>query len=94
MHECLEPEYIEKLPKGKNSTKGIGRIQPDPAASKKLEGKIEVPLGKLRIDDTKKLAYNEYIVYEEAQLNIRYLSFPHFRITKTGPIVRDSLMQI
>ena len=73
MYESLEFEYIEKLPEGKDSTKGIGRVQPDPAAFKMLEGKIEVPLGKPTKDYTKHLDYNEYIVYDDAQFNIRYM---------------------
>lgn len=71
---------IEKLPKGKHSTKGIGRTQPDPAATKKL-GDVIVPLGKgvTNNDIRSALLYNEYIVYDIAQVNIRYLLKVNFK---------------
>lgn len=61
MHECTQASYIEKLPKGKHSTKGIGKTQPDPKASKVLED-VEVPLGKGCTDHgvNSALLYNEY----------------------------------
>lgn len=62
MHECTKAEYIEKLPKGKHSTKGIGRTYPDPKKSKILEDTVEVPLG-VPVEDSKvksDLLYNEY----------------------------------
>lgn len=55
-------EFIEKLPPGKHSCKGVGRTMPDPSASLFIEDKIEVPLGKpipSNINDTS-LLYNEY----------------------------------
>lgn len=62
MHECVKAEYIEKLPKGKHSTKGIGRTYPDPAKAKVIEDGVEVPLGP-PVEDSKvnsALLYNEY----------------------------------
>ncbi|KAG0710317.1 Poly [ADP-ribose] polymerase 1 [Chionoecetes opilio] len=46
MYERTGAEYVEKLPAGKHSTKGVGRTCPDPTATLKLEGDVEVPLGK------------------------------------------------
>ncbi|XP_063079036.1 poly [ADP-ribose] polymerase 1 [Engraulis encrasicolus] len=74
MHELKKASHITKLPKGKHSVKGVGRTAPDPSATVKLDG-VEVPLGKgtnTNIDDTS-LLYNEYIVYDVAQVNLKYL---------------------
>ncbi|KAL2082174.1 hypothetical protein ACEWY4_021992 [Coilia grayii] len=74
MHELKKASHITKLPKGKHSVKGLGRTAPDPSATVKLDG-VDVPLGKgttTNIDDTS-LLYNEYIVYDVAQVNLKYL---------------------
>ncbi|CAH1168782.1 unnamed protein product [Phyllotreta striolata] len=80
MYEKLHAEMIEKLPKGKHSCLGLGKTQPDPSAVKKIED-IEVPLGKGVPNPAAKkssLLYNEYIVYDVAQVNIKYLIKMHF----------------
>ncbi|KAG8550183.1 hypothetical protein GDO81_027891 [Engystomops pustulosus] len=74
MHELKAAAHITKLPKGKHSVKGLGRTAPDPAATVQLDG-VDVPLGKgssTNIPDTS-LLYNEYIVYDIAQVNLKYL---------------------
>uniref|UniRef100_A0AAQ6IDE4 Poly [ADP-ribose] polymerase n=1 Tax=Anabas testudineus TaxID=64144 RepID=A0AAQ6IDE4_ANATE len=74
MHELKKASHITKLPKGKHSVKGVGRTAPDPGATVTLDG-VQVPLGKgvhTNIDDTS-LLYNEYIVYDVAQINLKYL---------------------
>uniref|UniRef100_A0AAV2KEV0 Poly [ADP-ribose] polymerase n=1 Tax=Knipowitschia caucasica TaxID=637954 RepID=A0AAV2KEV0_KNICA len=74
MHELKKAAHISKLPKGKHSVKGMGRTAPDPSATVTLEG-VQVPLGKgvdTNIEDTS-LLYNEYIVYDVAQVNLKYL---------------------
>ncbi|XP_044025621.1 poly [ADP-ribose] polymerase 1 isoform X1 [Siniperca chuatsi] len=74
MHELKKASHITKLPKGKHSVKGLGRTAPDPSAATTLDG-VQVPLGKgthTNIDDTS-LLYNEYIVYDVAQINMKYL---------------------
>uniref|UniRef100_A0A668ADB8 Poly [ADP-ribose] polymerase n=1 Tax=Myripristis murdjan TaxID=586833 RepID=A0A668ADB8_9TELE len=60
MHELKKASHITKLPKGKHSVKGLGRTAPDPAATVSLDG-VQV------------LLYNEYIVYDVAQVNLKYL---------------------
>ncbi len=51
---------------------------PDPSGSKIIEGNIMVPMGKL-VDQkgygnkNLTLLYNEFIVYDVKQINIRYL---------------------
>lgn len=74
MHELKKASHITKVPKGKHSVKGLGRTAPDPSATVTLDG-VQVPLGKgvnTNIDDTS-LLYNEYIVYDIAQVNLKYL---------------------
>lgn len=81
MYEKKEAEYIEKLPKGKHSTKGLGRTEPDPKASKIIDG-VEVPLGKgVTVEKHKNssLLYNEYIVYDIAQVKVKYLLKLNFK---------------
>ena len=74
MYEATKAEYIEKLPTGFHSCKGLGKTAPDPAVVKDLDG-ATVPLGagvkdsKLKTD----LLYNEFIVYDVAQVNSKYL---------------------
>ncbi|KAM5163073.1 poly [ADP-ribose] polymerase 1 [Mantella aurantiaca] len=74
MYELKAASHITKLPKGKHSVKGLGRNAPDPTATVQLDG-VDVPLGKgvsTNINDTS-LLYNEYIVYDIAQVNLKYL---------------------
>lgn len=74
MYELKNASHITKLPKGKHSVKGLGKTAPDPTATTTLDG-VEVPLGNgisTGINDTC-LLYNEYIVYDVAQVNLKYL---------------------
>jgi len=73
-YERKQADYIEKLKKGYQSVRGVGKTEPNPEKSKKLDG-IEIPLGKPITNKAEKssLLYNEYIVYDVAQVNIKYL---------------------
>ncbi|XP_066550886.1 poly [ADP-ribose] polymerase 1 [Amia ocellicauda] len=74
MHELKKASHITKLPKGKHSVKGLGKTAPDPSSTVTLNG-IEVPIGKgvpSNVQDTS-LLYNEYIVYDVAQVSLNYL---------------------
>ncbi|XP_039269984.2 poly [ADP-ribose] polymerase 2-like [Styela clava] len=65
-----------KLPKGKHSTKGLGREEPDPQGYHTMDCGTLAPLGKPKAvsDNTNRyLMYNEYIVYDVAQIRARYL---------------------
>ncbi|XP_045486394.1 poly [ADP-ribose] polymerase [Pieris rapae] len=78
MKRCTVREPVTELPQGMNSVWGVGRFQPDPAASEILADGTEVPLGAIvpnTRDDPDKLVlvHNEYIVYDEAQVNLKYL---------------------
>ncbi len=49
MHELLQAEYIEKLPRGTHSVKGCGKNVPDPREQQEVlsddGSKLIVPLG-------------------------------------------------
>uniref|UniRef100_A0A5S6QUU3 Poly [ADP-ribose] polymerase n=1 Tax=Trichuris muris TaxID=70415 RepID=A0A5S6QUU3_TRIMR len=73
--ELKKAKCIEKLPSGKHSVKGIGASMPNPVEQETTNEGVVIPLGKpvpSKVKDTT-LMYNEYIVYDVAQLNIKYL---------------------
>merc|ERR1711962_849609 len=74
MYERTQADYIEKLPKGKHSTKGVGKTSPDPSETTELDG-AKVPFGPgVKADDVDTaLLYNEFIVYDVAQVQSKYL---------------------
>ena len=74
-HELTAADYISSLPKGKHSTKGVGMTNPDPKDSFTCPDGTIIPLGKGCPATTgySSLLYNEYIVYDVAQVNIKYL---------------------
>ena len=75
--ELLSSDYhANNLPAGKHSTKGLGLNAPDPAQVKFL-GDVKVPLGtavntKISNPGGYTLQYNEYIVYDVAQIKMKY----------------------
>uniref|UniRef100_A0A1I7ZLS7 Poly [ADP-ribose] polymerase n=1 Tax=Steinernema glaseri TaxID=37863 RepID=A0A1I7ZLS7_9BILA len=76
-NDLINSDYnASKLPKGKSSTFGMGRIAPDPAEDLTLPDGCVVPLGKpIEMEGAAKytLNYNEYIVYNTNQINLKYL---------------------
>lgn len=75
MHELKDAKYIEKLPSGKHSVKGVGKTWPDTAQAHTRADGVVIPLGKPVTDQKMRssLLYNEYIVYDVAQANVQYL---------------------
>ncbi|XP_076464586.1 poly [ADP-ribose] polymerase 1-like [Babylonia areolata] len=75
MHELTSSSYITKLPKGKHSTKGIGMTTPDPKGFHTTKDGVVIPMGASSKADIpySSLLYNEYIVYDVAQVKIKYL---------------------
>lgn len=73
--ECKAANYVTKLPNDKHSTKGMGKTYPNAEESHMRSDGVEIPLGKPVSDDKLKssLLYNEYIVYDVAQVNVQYL---------------------
>lgn len=73
MQECYRATDV-KLPPNMHSAWGVGGTQPDPAQSRTLDDGTIVPLGKPvqnKVPTT--LLYNEFIVYDVAQVNVKYL---------------------
>lgn len=80
--ELTQPKSVVSLPKHYHSVKGIGQTYPNPECAEYRDG-VEIPLGIPITDLTVEsaLLYNEYIVYNEAQVNIKYLfnlKFHHY----------------
>lgn len=63
-YELKGAKYIEKLPAGKHSTKGLGRTAPDPEGLKTRDDGVAVPMGKAlpSVVSNSALLYNEYPV--------------------------------
>ncbi|XP_043286683.1 poly [ADP-ribose] polymerase [Venturia canescens] len=84
MYERKHADYIEKLPKGKHSTKGLGSTQPDPEKVYKMKDGVEVPYGSgvpVKFDNGERpsLLYNEFIIYDVAQVKAKYLIKMNFK---------------
>ncbi|XP_041564508.1 poly [ADP-ribose] polymerase isoform X2 [Drosophila elegans] len=81
MMECTAAKYITKLPKDKHSCFGHGRTMPDPKMSYVRNDGVEIPLGKAVTTEKfqSSLLYNEYIVYDIAQVNLQYLFRMEFK---------------
>ncbi|XP_034661708.1 poly [ADP-ribose] polymerase isoform X1 [Drosophila subobscura] len=81
MLECTAAKYVTKLPKDKHSCYGHGRTMPNPKETYMRDDGVEIPLGKAVTDENFKssLLYNEYIVYDIAQVNVQYLFRMEFK---------------
>jgi len=74
MYEARKAEYVEKLPPGFHSTKGLGKTAPDATNVKEIDGAtVPVGCGVKDSDLQTDLLYNEFIVYDVAQVNSKYL---------------------
>ena len=73
-NELIHADFnANRLPAGKHSTKGVGTTEPDPSTYKTLNG-MTVPVGRGVPSSTQgHLMYNEYIVYDVAQIKMKYL---------------------
>ncbi|KAF8773151.1 Poly [ADP-ribose] polymerase like protein [Argiope bruennichi] len=84
MYERTKAEFVEKLPSKKHSTLGMGMTVPDPN-EKTYIGDVEIPYGKptQRTNISRSdLLYNEYIVYDTNQINIKYLLKVEFKYVR------------
>jgi len=82
MYEINKSEYMDKAPAGFHSTKGVGKTRPDPASDHKMENGTIVPLGKPIGHDAGpdgQLLYDEFIVYDTRQINMKYLLRLNFK---------------
>ncbi|EGD75200.1 poly polymerase [Salpingoeca rosetta] len=79
MYERLHSEYTAAescQAAGKDSTWGIGKTTPDPKETIELDDGVSVPLGKGVSNPKAKggaLLYDEFIVYNTAQIKMRYV---------------------
>ncbi|XP_043109054.1 poly [ADP-ribose] polymerase 2 [Puntigrus tetrazona] len=77
-NELLDADYnADQLPSGKHSTKGLGQTAPDPNNYVALDG-VTIPMGpSVKTGVGQKggysLLYNEYIVYNPDQIQMKYL---------------------
>ncbi|PKA56487.1 Poly [ADP-ribose] polymerase 1 [Apostasia shenzhenica] len=78
MYELKKATYMEKPPRGKHSTKGLGKTVPLSSEFVKWRD-ATVPCGKAvpSLVGESELMYNEYIVYDTAQVCADY-TFDHF----------------
>ncbi|KAG0593643.1 hypothetical protein M758_UG006600 [Ceratodon purpureus] len=73
-------KYMEKAPRGTNSTLGLGKTKPLETEFEKFEGDVTVPCGHPVPSGVKSdLMYNEYIVYDKAQVKLRFLLKVNFK---------------
>ncbi|GAV61586.1 BRCT domain-containing protein/PARP domain-containing protein/zf-PARP domain-containing protein/PARP_reg domain-containing protein/WGR domain-containing protein/PADR1 domain-containing protein [Cephalotus follicularis] len=75
VYELKGAKYMEKPPKGKHSTKGLGKNVPQESEYVKWRNDVVVPCGKPVSSNVKdsELMYNEYIVYNTAQVKMQFL---------------------
>ncbi|XP_068632575.1 poly [ADP-ribose] polymerase-like [Battus philenor] len=74
MKECYKSCKVTQLPEGEHSVWGVGQTEPDPKQNRVLDDGTIVPLGTLIKKNVRSsLLYNEFIVYDVAQVNIKYL---------------------
>lgn len=81
MMELNQARYVQKLPDNMHSCKGVGKTQPNPAGAYVGPDGVEIPMG-TGVTDSKlqsALLYNEYIVYDVAQVNCQYLFKMNFK---------------
>lgn len=80
VNECTVAKNFTKLPKDKHSVKGVGQTYPNPEESVFTDKGVEIPMGQpimdLSVDSS--LLYNEFIVYDVAQVNIKYMFHLNF----------------
>jgi len=73
------------LPKGKHSTKGVGKTQPDQRGFIVTDDEVCVPCGKpvhVKEAEGSALLYNEYVVYHPDQVKPRYLVQLNFQFNQ------------
>uniref|UniRef100_A0A0K2VFF1 Poly [ADP-ribose] polymerase n=1 Tax=Lepeophtheirus salmonis TaxID=72036 RepID=A0A0K2VFF1_LEPSM len=77
-HELVEAdEHANKLPKGKHSVKGLGKVTPNHETT--LSNGTKVPLGPTEDTGVNNkngytLQYNEYVVYDVHQIRMKFLA--------------------
>ena len=72
-----------RLPKGKLSVFGAGKMGPNLSQTRAMPNGCEVPCERLKPTGVKggSLLYNEYVVYDVSQIRMRYLVQLKFNFT-------------
>lgn len=80
MKVCMRQDATA-LPPGLHSTMGKGRTYPNPAEVLTRPDGVVVPYGRPVTDPStySSLLYNEFIVYDPAQVNVQYLFKINFK---------------
>uniref|UniRef100_A0A1D1YCL5 Poly [ADP-ribose] polymerase n=1 Tax=Anthurium amnicola TaxID=1678845 RepID=A0A1D1YCL5_9ARAE len=75
MYELKKASYMERPPRGKHSTKGLGKTIPLESEFVEWRDQVVVPCGKPVPSSVRasELLYNEYIVYSTAQVKMQFL---------------------
>ncbi|KAL6516147.1 Poly [ADP-ribose] polymerase 1 [Orobanche gracilis] len=75
IYELTKSQYMDKPPRGKHSTKGLGKKVPLESEFVTWKDEVVVPCGKPVASKVKasELMYNEYIVYNAAQVKMQFL---------------------
>ncbi|KAK3145292.1 hypothetical protein QOZ80_4AG0326840 [Eleusine coracana subsp. coracana] len=75
MHELKKATTMDKPPRGKHSTKGLGKTVPLESEFVKWRDDVVVPCGKPVPSSVRasELLYNEYIVYNTSQVKMQFL---------------------
>ncbi|XP_073139928.1 poly [ADP-ribose] polymerase 1 [Henckelia pumila] len=75
VYELTKSQYMDKPPKGKHSTKGLGKNVPLQSEYLEWRNNVVVPCGKPTASNVRasELMYNEYIVYNTAQVKLQFL---------------------
>ncbi|KAF9608125.1 hypothetical protein IFM89_006052 [Coptis chinensis] len=81
VYELNKDSYMDKPPQGMHSTKGLGKMIPQPSEYVKWRDDVVVPCGKpVSSGVMASQLYNQYIVYDTAQVKMQFLlkvRFPH-----------------
>jgi hypothetical protein len=76
--DTYDTVYMEKPMDGYQSTKGLGRQAPEPSGNFITFDNMIIPLGEIITNQDQaaryRLSWNEYIVYDESQVRIRYIA--------------------
>jgi poly [ADP-ribose] polymerase len=83
-YKLKKAEFVEKLKKPFLSTFGMGKNHPSPAGAYREDSGCVIPMGKGEpsgVNDTS-LLYNEFIVYNVAQVKTRYVLRLNFKYNK------------
>lgn len=86
IYELKAAKYLDKPPRGKHSTKGLGKKVPNESEFVKWKDEVVVPCGKPVSSKVKAsdLMYNEYIVYNTSQVKMQFLLKVRFHDKRGG----------